>query len=83
MTDTPVSWQSLVAKYQSSDTRRSLWQVANSVIPFLVMWYVMYRSLEVGFWLTFLLAIPTAGFTRMFIIFTIAGTARSLNQTGE
>lgn len=74
MTDTPVRWQSLIAKYQSSDTRRSLWQVANSVIPFLVMWYVMYRSLEVGFWLTLLLAIPTAGFmTRMFIIFHDCG----------
>jgi len=74
MTDTPVRWQSLTAKYQSSDTRRSMWQVANSVIPFLVMWYVMYRSLEVGFWLTLLLAIPTGGFmTRMFIIFHDCG----------
>ncbi len=33
-------------------------------------WYLMYRSLSVGYWLTLLLAIPTAGFmVRCFIIF--------------
>jgi len=72
--DTSVRWQSLVAKYQSPETRRSLWQLANSVIPFLLMWYAMYRSLEVGYWLTLLLAIPTAGFmVRTFIIFHDCG----------
>jgi acyl-lipid omega-6 desaturase (Delta-12 desaturase) len=74
MNDTPVRWQSLVAQYQSPEVRRSLWQVANSVIPFLLIWYAMYRSLEVGYWLTLLLAIPAAGFmTRTFIIFHDCG----------
>ncbi len=74
MTDTPVRWQSLVAQYQSPEVRRSLWQLANSIIPFLLMWYAMYRSLEVGYWLTLLLAIPAAGFmTRTFIIFHDCG----------
>ena len=72
--ETPVRWQPIVAKYQTSELRRSLWQVANSVIPFVVLWYVMLRSLEVGYWLTLLLAIPTAGFLmRVFIIFHDAG----------
>ncbi len=72
--ETPARWQALVAKYQSSDTRRSLWQVANSVIPFLLLWYAMWRSLEVGYWLTLLLAVPAAGFMmRTFIIFHDAG----------
>ena len=36
----------------------------------MVMWYVMYRSLAVGYWLTLILAVPTAGFmVRCFIIF--------------
>jgi len=74
MTDTPVRWQSLVAQYQSPEVRRSLWQLANSIFPFLLMWYAMYRSLEVGYWLTLLLAIPAAGFmTRTFIIFHDCG----------
>ncbi len=63
-------WQGIVSKYSFPETWRSAWQVANSVIPFFVGWYLMYRSLEIGYWLTLLLAVPTAGFmVRIFIIF--------------
>jgi omega-6 fatty acid desaturase (delta-12 desaturase) len=72
--ETPVRWQPLVAKYQTPEIKRSLWQLATSVIPYLFMWYVMIRSLQVGYWLTLLLAIPTAGFmVRNFIIFHDCG----------
>jgi omega-6 fatty acid desaturase (delta-12 desaturase) len=72
--ETPVRWQPLVAKYQTPEIKRSLWQLATSVIPFVLMWYVMVRSLQVGYWLTLLLAIPTAGFmVRNFIIFHDCG----------
>lgn len=65
-----IKWQSIVSKYATADTWRSLWQVFNSVIPFFVLWYLAYRSLEIGYWLTLLLTIPAAGFmVRMFIIF--------------
>jgi omega-6 fatty acid desaturase (delta-12 desaturase) len=70
MTTQKFKWQGIVSKYAYPETWRSVWQVFNSVIPFLAMWYVMYRSLEVGYWLTLLLAVPTAGFmVRCFIIF--------------
>jgi len=63
-------WQGIVSKYAFPETWRSLWQVANSLIPFVVGWYLMVRSLEVGYWLTLILAVPTAGFmVRLFIIF--------------
>ena len=63
-------WQAIVAKYAFPSTLRSIWQVLNSVVPFISLWYVMVRSLEIGYWLTLLLAVPTAGFmVRMFIIF--------------
>lgn len=66
---TSAAWKSLVAKYQSSHTWKSVWQLCNSLVPFLSLWYVMYLSLEVGYWLTLLLALPTAGFlVRLFII---------------
>jgi omega-6 fatty acid desaturase (delta-12 desaturase) len=65
-----VRWQTIVAKYQFPDVWRSVWQVANTLIPFFVLWYAMYRSMEISYWLTLLLAIPTAGFmVRGFIIF--------------
>jgi omega-6 fatty acid desaturase (delta-12 desaturase) len=70
MTTQKFKWQGVVSKYAYPETWRSLWQVFNSVIPFFVGWYLMYRSLEVGYWLTLLLAVPTAGFMmRCFIIF--------------
>jgi acyl-lipid omega-6 desaturase (Delta-12 desaturase) len=64
-----VPWRQLVAPYTTPDVWRSVWQIINSVIPFLLMFYVMYRSLAVSYWLTLALAIPTAGFmVRIFII---------------
>jgi len=70
MSTEKFSWQGVVSKYSFPDTWRSVWQVLNSLVPFLVLWYLAYRSLEVGYWLTLLLIIPLAGFmTRMFIIF--------------
>jgi omega-6 fatty acid desaturase (delta-12 desaturase) len=63
-------WQGIVSKYAYPETWRSVWQIVNSVIPFILMWYIMYRSLEIGYWLTLILAVPTAGFmVRCFIIF--------------
>ncbi len=70
----PVRWQAIVAKYSTPDLWRSIWQVVNSVGPFLIMWYIMYLSLSVSYWLTLLLAFPTAGFmVRIFIIFHDCG----------
>ncbi len=63
-------WQGIVSKYAYPETWRSVWQVFNSVIPFMLMWYIMYRSMAIGYWLTLLLAVPTGGFmVRCFIIF--------------
>ena len=70
MTTEKFKWQGIVSKYAFPETWRSVWQVANSVIPFFVGWYLMARSLEIGYWLTLILAVPTAGFmVRTFIIF--------------
>ena len=70
MTTQKIKWQGVVSKYAYPETWRSVWQVFNSVIPFILMWYLMYRSLAVGYWLTLILAVPTGGFmVRCFIIF--------------
>src|SRR5260221_12525298 len=70
MTTEKFKWQTVVSKYAYPETWRSLWQVFNSLIPFIVMWYLMYRSLAIGYWLTLILAVPAAGFmVRLFIIF--------------
>lgn len=69
-----LPWREAIARYQHPDWRRSLWQITNSVLPFFLLWYLMYRSLAVSYWLTLALAIPTAGFmVRIFIIFHDCG----------
>jgi omega-6 fatty acid desaturase (delta-12 desaturase) len=63
-------WQAVVARYAVPDPWRSIWQIVNSVIPFFGLWALMAFSLRFGYWLTLLLALPTAGFmVRLFIIF--------------
>lgn len=68
------AWKSIVAKYQKPVLSRSLWQVANTLIPYAVLWYLMYRSLAVSYWITAPLAVLTGGFlVRIFIIFHDCG----------
>jgi omega-6 fatty acid desaturase (delta-12 desaturase) len=68
------SWKQLVAAYQGADPKRSLWQLVNSVVPYLALLYVAYRLLEVSFWLALPVQILAAGFmVRTFIIFHDCG----------
>ena len=70
MSTQKFKWQTITSRYAFPETWRSVWQVVNSLAPFFIGWYLMYRSLEVGYWLTLILAVPTAGFmVRLFIVF--------------
>ena len=67
-------WRPVVAKYAQPDLWRSIWQVVNTIIPYLALFYLAMRSLEISFWLTLPLSILTAGFmVRTFIIFHDCG----------
>lgn len=71
--DTTIDPRAL-RSYQSPVLRRSLWQLATSVLPYLGLWALMIWSLQVGYWLTLLLAVPAAGFVmRTFIVFHDCG----------
>jgi acyl-lipid omega-6 desaturase (Delta-12 desaturase) len=68
------SWETVILKYNHPDSRKSVWQICNSLIPYILMWYLMYRSLEYSYWLTLLLSIVACGFlVRLFIIFHDCG----------
>lgn len=59
-----------VAPFEKTDTRSSIRQMVNTILPLLLLWYAAYLSLSVSYWLTLVLAILTAGFViRTFIIF--------------
>jgi len=58
-----------LAPYQRPHHRLACWQLLTSVIPYAVGWLLMAYSLRYGYWLTCLLAVPTAGFfLRLFMI---------------
>lgn len=55
-----VDWNALLAPYRNPVAWRSLWQLASTVLLFVACWLLMWWSLGVGYWLTLLLAVPTA-----------------------
>src|SRR5258707_529066 len=67
-------WKEIVAKYQRPSLSRALWQIVNTLGPYAFLWYLMYRSLAVSYWITLPLAILAGGFlVRVFIIFHDCG----------
>ncbi|MFI2858605.1 fatty acid desaturase [Paenibacillus sp. JSM ZJ436] len=59
-----------VAPYENIDTKASIRQLINTLLPLVVLWYLAYLSLSVSYWLTLPIAMVAAGFVvRTFIIF--------------
>ncbi len=65
----PAVWKKVVAKYQKPSLWRSDFQLVNSLVPYGLLWFLMYRSMAVSYWITLPLAILAGGFLmRLFII---------------
>ena len=63
-------WREAVARHERSSLRRSLLDLATSIVPYLAISAAMYVFLDVSVWITLALAIPAAGFLlRTFIVF--------------
>ena len=64
-----TEWQPIVARYERAHPGRAVAQLLTTLLPLGGLFYIMYRSLAAPYWVTLLLAIPTAGFlVRTFII---------------
>lgn len=69
-----AAWQNAVREFQQPSTRRALVQLANTLVPYALLWCLMYLSLGVSWWLAVPLAIVAGGFlVRIFIIFHDCG----------
>jgi omega-6 fatty acid desaturase (delta-12 desaturase) len=71
MLATPDSWNPDLARFASPSLPRALWQLANTLLPFLALWTAMALLVLGGAspWWTALLVIPAAGFyVRLFIL---------------
>lgn len=70
----PTVWKEIVKQYQEPSTWRAVWQIVDTLIPCALLWYGMYLSLSVSWWLTVPLAILAGAFLiRIFIIFHDCG----------
>ncbi len=67
-------WRAIVAKYEQPSTWRASWQIINTIGPYCLLWYFMYRSLAISYWLVLPLAtLAGALLVRVFIIFHDCG----------
>ena len=72
--DQVADWKAIVAKYQEPHRWRAAWQIVNTLGSYAALWYLMYLSLAVSWWLTLPLAVLAGGLlVRIFIIFHDCG----------
>ena len=67
----PVWYQS-IPKYEKPDLRKAIWQLLNTFVPYFLILYLMYQTIQFGYsyWITLALAVLAAGFLgRIFIFF--------------
>lgn len=65
-----IDLKDVLMAHQNASTRRALWQLANTFVPYFLLWFAMYWALEVSLWLTVpLAALSGALLVRIFIIF--------------
>ncbi|MCB0805908.1 MAG: fatty acid desaturase [Bacteroidales bacterium] len=81
------AWQAIVSKYNQPVLSKSVWQIINSVAPYLILWGLSAWVLQYSFWLALPLMVVAAGFlVRIFIIFHDCGhgsffRSKKLNRT--
>ncbi|MFA5837372.1 MAG: fatty acid desaturase [Bellilinea sp.] len=72
----------VVEPFSKAETQTAVRQLVVTLLLYVTGWVAMYFSLQVGYWLTLLLAIPTAGFMiRIFIFFHDCGHNSFLPST--
>jgi omega-6 fatty acid desaturase (delta-12 desaturase) len=64
-----IDWNELLAPYKRSTLWRSIYQIVDTAVPFVLLWVAMLWSLSVSYWLTLALSVPTALLVmRLFIL---------------
>ena len=65
-------WFPAIAAFKKSDNMKASWQLLNTILPYLGLWYLMVRSIQLdySYLVTLILALPAAAFlVRIFILF--------------
>jgi len=62
------TWRTIVSDYQDPNLRKSVWQLLNTLIPYLLLWIMMVYLIEISYWLVIPLAVIAGGLVvRLFI----------------
>jgi omega-6 fatty acid desaturase (delta-12 desaturase) len=70
----PAAWKEIVARYQKPSTGRAVWQIVNTLVPYVGLWFLMHLTLKISWWLTMPLAVLAGAIlVRAFIIFHDCG----------
>ncbi|WP_042251107.1 fatty acid desaturase [Paracoccus sp. PAMC 22219] len=57
-------WVQILAKYREPSTRRSVWELLATIVPFLALWALAWAALSVSYWL----AVPIALINGLFLV---------------
>ena len=57
-------WVQVLAKYREPSTRRSVWELMATIVPFLALWALAWAALSVSYWL----AVPIALVNGLFLV---------------
>jgi omega-6 fatty acid desaturase (delta-12 desaturase) len=71
-TSSKSDWFKNIARFEKPTFHQSTWQIINSLIPYLALWFIMLYAMKEGYpyWIILLLAVPTGLFmVRLFILF--------------
>ncbi|HBJ84430.1 MAG TPA: fatty acid desaturase [Verrucomicrobiales bacterium] len=67
-------WKAIVTEYQQPSVWRAIWQLVNTLVPYAVLWVLMYHFLSVSWWIVVPLAVLAGALmVRVFIIFHDCG----------
>ncbi|RLD97027.1 MAG: fatty acid desaturase, partial [Bacteroidetes bacterium] len=68
------TWRKIVNEYQNPNIRKSVWQLVNTLVPYLILWILMVYLIDISYWLVIPLAVIAGGLVvRLFIFFHDCG----------
>jgi len=63
------TWTQMLGSYRDPNFGRAAFELAITIVPFVLLWFAIWIGLYFGYWICLLLAVPTAGFlVRLFMI---------------
>jgi len=63
------TWTRILARYREPSRVRSVTELTITVVPLVLLWILMWATLDLGYWFCLLLAVPAAGLlVRLFMI---------------